>query len=85
MKKKIIGGIAALAFAIAITMNLNIAKSNTNMSDMMLANIEALAKPEVIAIIEVGFPCYDCTNCGCIWIWSDGTWDGMFEVKPVYM
>ncbi|GBU08814.1 hypothetical protein AwDysgo_21450 [Bacteroidales bacterium] len=47
MKKKIFGGIAVLAFAAIVAFNVGLTKSDDNLlSDLSLANIEALASGE---------------------------------------
>ena len=46
MKKKIIGGIAALLLVTAMVLNVNFNSKSNNMSDMLLANVEALAQTD---------------------------------------
>jgi hypothetical protein len=48
MRKKIIVGIAAVAIVAAIALNINVAKSSNNLSDVFLANVEALANTDVV-------------------------------------
>jgi hypothetical protein len=55
MRKKIIGGIAAVAIGAAIALNINVAKSSDNLSDVFLSNVEALANTD----IEDGSNCYN--------------------------
>ena len=43
MKKKILIGIAILTVAVAIAFNLNLNAKSSNLSDITLANVEALA------------------------------------------
>ena len=69
MKKKIIGGIAALALVGAIAFNVNINAKKSGLSDVLLANIEALATPEVNNLCdEIWLRCYgsDGRLSGCI-------------------
>lgn len=54
-KKKIIGGITALALVVAIALNININSKSNNFSDVFLANVEALAQNEGMS----GHACYD--------------------------
>jgi len=46
MKKKIFGGIAVLAIAAMAAFNVNMNTQNDNLSDLSLANVEALAQSE---------------------------------------
>ena len=48
MKKKILGGIAVVAIAITMALNVNFSAKNNNLSDLTLANVEALAQIEII-------------------------------------
>ena len=48
MEKKIIGAIAFAAIAIAAGQNYNQSKNKTHLSDLAIANIEALASCETI-------------------------------------
>jgi hypothetical protein len=43
MKKKIFGGIAVLAIAAVAVVNVNLNSQNNDLSDISLANVEALA------------------------------------------
>ena len=43
MKKKIFGGIAVAAIALTMALNVNISANNNSLSDISLANVEALA------------------------------------------
>jgi hypothetical protein len=51
-KKMILGGIAAIAIAAFAVVNVNVNSQNDNLSDLMLANVEALASGE-----GIGNPC----------------------------
>ena len=74
MKKKILGGLAVLIIAVAAMWNVNIgSKPNAMMSDVMLANVEALAQIEsggdgsIMICCNTGYPnyiCKICCNCG---------------------
>ena len=60
MNKKIFGGIAVLAVAVVATWNVNFSQTS-GMSDVSLANVEALAQES-----GGGSPCYidrDCKSC----------------------
>jgi len=46
MKKKFFGGIAILAIATMAAFNVNMNTQNENLSDLNLANVEALAQGE---------------------------------------
>jgi len=46
MKKKIFGGIVILAIAAMAAFNVNMNTQNENLSDLSLANVEALAQSE---------------------------------------
>ena len=46
MKKKILGIIAIVAIALTMALNINFSAKNNRLSDLSLANIEALAKKE---------------------------------------
>jgi hypothetical protein len=43
MKKKILGGIAVLAIAAVAALNVSFSAQSSNLSDISLANVEALA------------------------------------------
>jgi hypothetical protein len=43
MKKKILGGIAVLAIAVVAAWNVNLSSQSNDLSDISLANVEALA------------------------------------------
>ena len=60
-KKAIFGGIAVFAIAVAIAMNINMAKSN-NLSRVSLTNAEALAQYEIYLALCTCEQYYDC--CG---------------------
>ena len=49
MTKKILGGIAVIAIAATMALNINFSANNTSLSDLSLANVEALAQGEVYA------------------------------------
>jgi hypothetical protein len=55
MKKYIISGIAVLAIAAVAAWNVSMNSQNSALSDIQLANVEALADGE-------GTPHYDCPN-----------------------
>ena len=46
MKKKIFGGIAVVAIAVAMTLNVNFSTKDNTLSNISLANVEALADGE---------------------------------------
>ena len=46
MKKKILGGIAIIAIAAFAAFNMNVSSKGAGLSDISLANVEALAKSE---------------------------------------
>ena len=76
MGKKIIGVIAFAAIAVAAGWNLNLSKNETQLSELTLKNIEALAKP---AEEGVDFGC----NSSSIWCYfHNGSWiNGEFYRK----
>jgi len=49
MTKKILGGIAVVVIAAIMALNINFSANNTSLSDISLANVEALAQGEVYA------------------------------------
>ena len=55
MTKKIIGGIAAIAIVAAIALNVNISSKSNKFSDILLANVEALAQSDVGGCIGSNF------------------------------
>ena len=59
MKKKIFAGIAVLTIALTMALNLNFSAKNNRLSDISLANIEALARGEG----ENGDCCSTCQSC----------------------
>lgn len=65
MKKKLIGVIVLVAIAVVATWNYNHSKKEINMSDLALANVEALA-------INEGADWVECYYAGCIsTLWAD--------------
>jgi len=62
MKKKIFGGIVILAIAIAAAWNVNISSKTNRMSNVKLANVEALAEESSTT------PSYNCPGGknGCV-------------------
>ena len=46
MKRKVIGGMAVLIIATVVIFNMNIGSKSSNLSDISLANVEALAQDE---------------------------------------
>jgi hypothetical protein len=56
MKKIILSGIALLAVAVVAAINVNLGSRSNELSDISLANVEALADPECNA--KQGDPCY---------------------------
>ena len=58
MKRKLIGGFAVLAIAAMAAWNVNYGSQTKGMSDLALANVEALAQSEIIGDV------WDCmTSC----------------------
>jgi hypothetical protein len=57
MKKVILGGVAAIVVAVLATVNVNLNSQNDNLSDLVLANVEALAQNEGGGGTSVGV-CY---------------------------
>jgi len=60
MKKTIIGGIAVMAIAIAVTLSVNFNTENNDLSNTLLANVEALAAYKISGDGYKG-------NCGEPW------------------
>jgi hypothetical protein len=56
MNKKILYGIAVLAIAAVAAWNVNLNSQSSDLSDISLANVEALADGECTA--KAGDPCY---------------------------
>lgn len=64
MRKKIFGAVLIAAMAVAAGWNYQQNKQSVDLSDLAMANVEALADPEII----VGVPCAQvCQNCWCIY------------------
>ncbi|MDR2910130.1 MAG: NVEALA domain-containing protein [Bacteroidales bacterium] len=69
MKKKLLCGIAAVAIAATIAFNMSLNANSNNLSDLSLANVEALTEPEVtvsspgnwsvIVVSDDNWICYD--------------------------
>lgn len=73
MKKKMIGIIAAIIIAVVAGYNVYSSQNNRNLTDLALANVDALASGEVI----IGTICVTtCTYCWCGYFpedyWADG-------------
>ncbi|GKG71889.1 hypothetical protein DXA15_23485 [Parabacteroides sp. AM58-2XD] len=68
MKKKIFGAVLITAMAVAAGWNFNQSKNETQLSDLTLANVEALARWE--SQVELQFitgdkkPCMNCPEIG---------------------
>jgi hypothetical protein len=71
MKKKILGGIALLAIAVVAAWNVNLSSQSNDLSDISLANVEALASESGGNAVDCysesksksGSTYYDCGNC----------------------
>ena len=64
MRKKIFGAVLIAVMAVAAGWNYQQNKQSVELSDLAMANVEALADPEII----VGVPCAQvCQNCWCIY------------------
>ncbi|MDR2911668.1 MAG: NVEALA domain-containing protein [Bacteroidales bacterium] len=50
MKKKILCGVAAVAISATIAFNMSLNANSNNLSDLSLANVEALASDELLDI-----------------------------------
>jgi len=75
MKLKILSGIAALVIAVLAAYNVNHGLKTNGLSDINLANVEALAQ------IEYDLPISSCGDVGCtpdlnydchVYLWSSG-------------
>ena len=66
MTKKILGGIAVVVIAATMALNINFSANNTSLSDLSLANVEALAQGEVYAdcICDADPEAWSCTYLG---------------------
>ncbi|MBP8628435.1 MAG: hypothetical protein KBI04_07570 [Paludibacteraceae bacterium] len=68
MKKKIIGSVLIAAIAVAAGWNFNQSKKEVDLSDLALANVEALAACEKIAgscWLDTRNNCCDAGDYGC--------------------
>lgn len=76
MKGKILKVTIVAAFALIAGMNVYNAQKSDVMSDLALANVEALAWNEII----VGEPCVYIPNCTCLYYYPWEQWeeDGTF-------
>ena len=67
MYKKILGGIAIVAIAVVAAINMNVNSNRDELSDISLANVEALARDEINPVCPNGC---DKGNDGCFcWQW----------------
>jgi len=66
MTKKILGGIAVVVIAATMALNINFSANNTSLSDLSLANVEALAQGEVYAdcLCDANDKAWSCTFLG---------------------
>ena len=78
MKRKFIGGFAVLAIAAMAAWNVNYGSQTKGMSDVMLANVEALAQ-EII----VGTPCYYVKYQYCIQFWPEPDYEIWIDWKSI--
>ena len=53
MTKKLIGGIVVAAIALTMALNVSLNAKNNGFSDIVLANVEALARGETIYVCDV--------------------------------
>jgi hypothetical protein len=67
-KKTVLGFIAVSAIAALAAVNVSINKQGDKLSDVSLANVEALALE-----IQIGAPCMEKNNSECVYNWADGT------------
>ena len=71
-RKKLLGLTAAAMIVLGVVANVKIATQKSGLSDISLANVEALAGWE----ITVGRPCAQtCIDCICRYEWDDGEVD----------
>ena len=64
MKKRVLSAAVIATVAIVAGLNYQQGKTDVKLSDLALANVEALADGEVI----IGVPCAQvCQNCWCIY------------------
>jgi hypothetical protein len=70
MKKKICGAVIMAAIALVSGWNISRSTSETTLSDVAIANVEALAQE-----IYVGHPCAHVCCGWCMYFWDDGTVD----------
>ena len=77
MKKQIFGGIAIVAIAVAVALNVNMVNKKSDKTSLLaLANVEALADPETSE---------EYTNAtGCIACWDNHTCTGKNGVTYSY-
>jgi hypothetical protein len=75
--KKILGGIAILAIAAVAAFNVGFNSQSDGLSDVSLANVEALADGEV----WIGIPCMIVPGHYCHYFWPDGS-DSILLGKP---
>ncbi|GHT71284.1 hypothetical protein FACS189455_2720 [Bacteroidia bacterium] len=79
MKKKILIGFAALAIATVVALNVNISAQGEKLSDVSLANVEALADGEV----SVGNICYYQYAAYCWQFWGTSDCELWLNMKPL--
>lgn len=76
MKKKIIGAIVVVALAITTSWNYQQNKQSAELSDLAIANVEALAENESSEILTcegwLGRCSVKCSRCGLDW-WAIGS------------
>ena len=79
MKKKLLAGIAVAAIALTMALNVSFSAKSNNLSDLSLANVEALA-----AGAELNDPAWwvymqYCTGCRCWFEYEDEIWKYVCE------
>ena len=76
MKKKIFGGIAVLAIAAVAAWNVgvNLNSQKSGLSDVLLANIEALGQSENGCYTRPGDNNGDCTTDGTVYFCENSFW-----------
>ena len=75
MKKKLLGSFAILAVAGAAAFNMQMNSKGSGLSDMSLANVEALARWEIDIPPLCRNTCTGAEWCECWYIWPDGDMD----------
>ena len=83
MRKKLFGGFAVLMVAVVAAWNVNFNPQTKGMSDVALANVEALAQSEIIGdVLDCIYYCWFLPNFNCYVYYKNNTFEYLHTICP---